>query len=547
VTTTPSSAESAIRTTATPTIGRRRIAVAAAVVLALAVGLGIRNGIGDGPLSGLGAAAAVLLAAAVAGLALSLPGKSPEGLVVGIGLPVAAMMAWTHLESPAFIWTVEGVLGAVLVVWTWRWWGEWRELLRLGTFWLAVPVWVLGTVSALATGHLTVAVQRVVYGGFALLVLLILVQAWWRRKRDVSVGLVAGFLLCHALILLAGADNLFVVDHFIPETAWGRGMADRFWGGPLLLYHPNFIAMTAVIAAMRIAPDAAFRRWQRWGTLFAAAGLLVITQSRTSVLIAGIASTVWFVLVIWREPAVRRRLTLLVTAAPYRRLLVKAAAPMALTLVVLVAAGGSGFVLKDRYADQNVEAEEGSEEIPGFAKASSGRTGLWGLIGREWRDDTVIEKVAGNADNPRGYILRYRLPEGYTGTPPDWYVEQPKLTADNAPVGALRRAGVLGVAVLLVGLGLVLWRATRRGAPPWFTITTFAMLASILTEDEVLNTAPAWAILVAGEIMMLASRRRGDTVPGGAVPGGAVPVGASGSVAEPASDSTTDGTPSPGR
>lgn len=492
---------------------RKRLLLPGAVVTAVvAVAVGVRHGLEAGVLPGLGSAVVVVVAAGVVVLALSLPGISPEGLLIGVGLPLAAMMAWTHLERPIVIWTVQGVIGLILVVWTFPWWREWREIPRLGTFWLAVPVWALGLVSAVAMGRWTVAAQRVVYAGFAVLVLLILFQAWWRRRRDVSIGLVAGFLLCHALILLFGADNVFTLDHYVPEGAWGRNMSDRFWGGPLLVYHPNFVAMTAVIAAMRIGPDAAFKAWQRLGVLAVASGLLILAASRTSDLIALVASAVWAVLVLWRTEAVRRRVTA-VFARRHRRLLAQALLPLLLTALVVGVSGGSDFLFKDRYAQNAAEQEEPvDEERPSLGAASSGRLGLWKLIGQDWADSSLVEQVAGTADNSRGYILRYKW-DPADGPTPDYVREQPKLTADNAPVGALRRSGVLGVAAFLLGAGLVCWRATRRGIPLWITVTAFGMFASILTEDEIVGTTPGWAILLAGEVLVLARARRGDAIP----------------------------------
>lgn len=481
----------------------------------LAVAVGVRHGLEAGVLPGLGSAMVVVAAAGVAALALSLRGISPEGLLIGLGLPLAAMMAWTHLERPIFIWAVQGVIGLILVVWTYPWWREWREIPRLGAFWLAVPVWGLGVVSALGTGNWTVAAQRVVYGGFAVLVLLILFQGWWRRGRDVSVGLVAGFLLCHALILLVGADNVFTTEHYVPEGAWGRNMADRFWGGPLLVYHPNFIAMTAVIAAMRIAPDAAFKAWQRLGVLAVASVLLVLAASRTSDLVAILAAGVWFVLILWRTRAQWQKVTRLFTAPQARRVLAQALLPLLLVGLVVLASGGTDFLLKDRYgqsASQTEDPVEEEEERPSLGAASSGRLGLWKLIADDWADSTLVEKVAGTADNARGYILRYRW-DPAEGPTPDYIREQPKLTADNAPVGALRRGGVLGVAVFLLGAGLVFWRATRPGVPLWIPVATIGMLASVLTEDEVMGTTPAWAILLAGEVLVFARARRGDVIP----------------------------------
>lgn len=505
-----------------PASRRRRWLIAgSATAVVLAAALGIRHSIEAGGLAGLGTAVATMLAAGVAALAISLPGKSPEGTLVGLGLPFAGIMAWTFVDKPIYTWAVQGALGLILAIWTFRWWQEWRVLPRLGAFWLAVPIWFLGALTAAVSVHNSVMVQRLVYGGFALLVTLILVQGRWRRGRDVSVGLVAGFLLCLSLILLAGADYVFTTERFAPASGWGQGMADRFWGGPLLIFHPNPIAMTAVIAAMRIAPDKAFRTWHRLASLGAAAIFLILAESRTALLAAGVAAVGWFGIVLLRNSVVRRKPLLLLTKPRFRVLLAQALLPIFLVGTVFAVSGGADIWLAARYpetpqkavpsASANPSPSQGPSALPrvDLNSAASGRVDVWKLIVADWRGDTPAEKVAGNADNARGVILRHKW-DFAKGPAPSWYYTQPKLGADNALFAALRRGGILGVAVAVLGLALVLWRATRRQAPIWFTVCTIGLLASVLTEDDLLYTTPAWAILLAGEILVYSQIRRGD-------------------------------------
>jgi len=501
-----------------PRLGRRRglvVAAAVGVVLAAAV-LGVVVALDRDVSGGVGAAVAVLLAGAVAALATSLPGKTPEGLLLGLAVPFAAMMTWTRLNEPIYVWAVSGALGLVALVWTFPWWRDAWTVPRLGGFWLAVPIWATGVVAALLTGSWTVAAQRTVYGGLAVLVVLLVFQARRLRGRDISTGFVAGLLYCHAAILVAGAPYLFLATHYAPRTAWGRSLEGRFWGGPLLTYHPNYIALTAVIVALRVGPDARFARWQRVASLLLAGFFIVLTDSRTAALVAGVGSLAWAVLLLWRTEEVRRRPLAALSTPASRTVVAQALLPLVLLVAVVGISGGSDFLLKNRYAadqatttttEEGEEAEEEQSRVSA-ASVSSGRTAIWSLVVREWRSDSLPEKVFGTADNSRGYLLRYPDTPAYS-----W---QPKLTADNAPLGALRRGGVLGVLVFLVGAALVLWRAFRRDAPLWVPVATLAMFGSILTEDEVLGTTPAWIILFAAEVLVLApiaARRAGNREP----------------------------------
>ena len=90
----------------------------------------------------------------------------------------------------------------------------------------------------------------------------------------------------------------------------------------------------------------------------------------------------------------------------------------------------------------------------------------------------MVEKALGNNDHARGAVIREE-----TGRPQD----RPKLTTDNSLVGALRRAGVLGVAAFLGGLALLIYHAFRRGTPAWLMIAAVASPSTMATSDWLLG------------------------------------------------------------
>lgn len=494
----------------------------AGIALLPAIAFGIWHGSRTSVPSGVGAAVAITLAGLVAGLAVSLPGKSPEGLLLGLGLPLAAMMAWTRLDQPIYVWIVTGIVGLVALVLTFPWWREWREIPRLGGFWLAVPAWVLGTVSAVILMNWTVAAQRVVYGGFAILVALLIYQTVRRRGRDITVGMVSGIMLCHATLMVTGAQYLFATGYrYTSQSAWGYAQSGRFWGGPWLVYHPNFIGMTAAIVALRIGPDPKFKPWQRIGAVTAALFLLFHVQSRNSFLIAGVGAAAYGLIHVWRNGLPRLRFWTWVSSGERLRITMKAFAPMLAVCLVFTASGGFELLFKDRYASDS--SEEGNEdEQVGVALALSGRGQIWGMIGRDFVSDTLVEKVFGNSDNSRGYVLRYPRQEDLANEMPSSndeqvakrFQEQPKLTADNGPIGALRRAGVLGVTAFVVGVLLVVWHTTRGGSTPaWVPVVAIGTLASGLFEDEIAGTTAAWMVLFAAEAWVFCSALRAREKP----------------------------------
>src|SRR6185437_13164901 len=102
-----------------------------------------------------------------------------------------------------------------------------------------------------------------------------------KSRRDLSVGIVAAFLVAMAVLLLVGSGNLFQDVHAVPANDWGKGFQYRFWGGPWLLYHPNSIAGVGVLIALRVGPDKAFAAGQRVAATALAAFLVTVTNSRT--------------------------------------------------------------------------------------------------------------------------------------------------------------------------------------------------------------------------------------------------------------------------
>jgi hypothetical protein len=142
-------------------------------------------------------------------------------------------------------------------------------------------------------------------------------------------------------------------------------------------------------------------------------------------------------------------------------------------------------------------------------------------MGSEWLRDDPVSKLFGNADNTRGYVLRY--PDRHDPR----YATQPKLGADNALVESARRGGIAGLVAFCAGVVLLLRRALRGGVPLWATVTVLAALASAVAEDEIIDipATATWAVLLAIEAWLLL---RADRPPGTLPPVRPVPSGSRG-------------------
>src|SRR5262249_11949407 len=149
---------------------------------------------------------------------------------------------------------------------------------------------------------------------------------------------------------------------------------------------------------------------------------------------------------------------------------------VALALVLAVA--GPSFLGQDRYAEGGV---------------TSGRVDTWKQVFVEWRDASVAEKVFGDAKTTRAVVKRASSGDDI------------QLTTDNAAVGALRRGGALGGAAFLLGLGLLLWHAGRRGVPAWFPIAVLSAMPAVATSDALLGGTggTVWVLLLTGEAWLL--------------------------------------------
>jgi len=479
--------------------------VVAALAVLVAIGVGIWDSQERDILSGIGTAVATLIAVAVAVLALSIRHGSPEGFLLGFGIAFIGMVAWTH---PAYlVWAMTGVVGLVAVVWTFPWWRDWRSPLRLGGFWVGAPLWAYGVLGAIGVGAFEVAVERLVYGGYALAVTLLVVQAVRRRGRDVTVGIAAGLLLSLALLLAAGCQYVFeTTDRYTATNNYGAGQGDRFWGGPLLVFHPNATAMMALLAAMRLGPEYALARWQRYAALAVAAFSLYLTGSRTAMLVALFASGVYALLVIWRAGLPRWRFWSWLSTRQWRRIVGRALIPFALTCLVVGITGGSDL-MRPRYSAEEQTEPRGVLIAPRWLNtALSGRPDVWSLIFEDFVESTVVEQALGTGDNTRGTIERY--PPGH----PE-YEGQTQLGADNAFVAALRRSGAVGALTALVGLIVILWHTTRRHTPIWAPIIALAAAVQCITEDELVSTTVIWVMLLGVESWVVFGRSSPSFLP----------------------------------
>lgn len=419
------------------------------------------------------AALAGALAVGLVFYALTLPGLHWRGLMFGGFFAGAGLLSWTFADRPLAIWGLLAVEGVVFAVLSYPWLRDLPVLARLGGAWLGVAYWVLGIAGALLMLNLKVSAQRVAYAGVFALAVLAVVASVRRRgsARDLSAGVAAAFVVAIAVLVLAGSGTLFDATHVVPANRWGEHMEGRFWGGPLLMYHPNSMAGVGVAAALRIAPDPAFARWQRLVALVVGGGVLYFTNSRTGFVFAVAAAAAHAALLWWRarhgQPATG--------LGTYRRPWLAAAAPFLVLLAVLVLSGGRGFIFQERYGDSDL---------------TSGRVATWTTVLTEWRDGPVAEKLFGDTNSSRAVVKRASSGDI-------------QLTTDNAAVGALRRGGGFGVLAFLLGLYLLLRHGLRavRDGPAWFPIAVVASLPTIATSDWLLGGTGGtlWILLLVGE------------------------------------------------
>jgi hypothetical protein len=472
---------------------RNRVAIGAGAVLGLATAV-VEFVHSHSALYATGAFIAGALAAALVWFVTTLPGLTLRGLVIGGFFVLAGMVSWTYMDDGKVVWAVLALEGIVFAWWSWPWLRDLPVLPRLGGAWLGLAYWLLGIVGAVLVGSVTVGAQRVAYAGvFGLAVLAVVTGVRRDRGRDLSVGIVGAFGLAVAALLVSGSGNLFQHRHVIPHNGWGTEvMVHRFWGGHWLMYHPNSLALIAVVIATRIGVDRVFAAWQRLAVTLLAGWVVYLTNSRTGFVYFAAAALVHAYVLLSRRGA---------DLPSYRRVWVAIATPLAVAAAVLVVSEGSGqgFLFKARY-------ESGDP--------TSGRTASWKQVGREWVDGNLVQKAFGDTKTSRAVVVRNDM----------------KLTTDNAAVGALRRGGVLGELAFLFGLGLLLVRAwhgvrnngARRAPPAWLTVTAVGAVPTIATADWVLGGTGGtlWILLVAGEAWLVlrpaavdAERPEADTRP----------------------------------
>ncbi|GGM10871.1 hypothetical protein ACFFX1_25325 [Dactylosporangium sucinum] len=419
------------------------------VVAVVAVGLaaGAVELMVDGALDALLASVAGLLAAATGALGASLvPRVDWRGLVVGGVFFAQGVLSWTYTNTGIVVWTLLLLSGLLFLFWA----APVSNPGALGTAWLGVSYWLIGILGALLVLKVDIAAQRLLYAGYFGLVVLVVLAF---RGPRFSLGIAVSFLFGIAVLLLAGSGNLFTTPHVVPDTPWGAGFEYRFWGMRWLLLHPNAMALAAMLAAIRVGADRSLAAWQRIGAVAVSALILCVSDSRTGFLLLAVA-TLTYALISWRDALV----------------------PFVALMMVLVV-NGPGFLLRERY---------GSD-----AGVSSGRVETWRQVAVDWRADSPPEQLLGNTRDARATV--YRASSG----------ADIKLTVDNAPIAAFRKAGVAGALAFAAGLLLLLWNVWRRraNAPPWLLVLLPAALLSAVTNEWLIGGTGGilWLLLLAAE------------------------------------------------
>lgn len=466
-------------------MGHIRLGWVAAGAVVVAVGAAVTElAVDDGFGSALKAFVAGALAALVAVFALTLPGITWRGFLLGAFFIGSGLAAWVFMDEPLVIWALLGVQGVFCMVWGWPYLANLREGVKLGATWLGVAYWVLGVIGALLVFDVGVTAQRVAYAGVAGLAVVAVVGLVRRTGVDLTVGIVAAFLVALAALLLSGSGNLFESVHTVPPGKWGASFEYRFWGGEFLLYHPNALSGLAVMVAIRVGPDRAFAAWQRLVATALAGFMVYVTNSRTAFVLLLAGGVVHAALLWWRR---RQDVPDLPDYGTTRRTLIAVAVPFLVLGLVLVVSGGQGFIFKERYGSGGV---------------TSGRVDTWKFVVEEWKQAGVVDKVFGDTKTARAVVER----KGGEGL---------LLPTDSSAVGSLRRGGVLGVVAFLIGLVLVLWRGLawvirrRPPAPAWFAMAAVASVPTLALNDWLLGGTGGtfWILLLAGEAYLMSKRQ----------------------------------------
>ncbi len=476
----------------------RRFALAG---LILAGAAALLEGIQRGNLGSNGAEAsrafvAVLIAVAMIGLALSLRGVTVPGFLLGGFFIGAGILSWTYTDMGWVVWLLLAVEGVVFAVWTVPWLRDLARLPKMGSAWIGLAYWIFGAISAVLVWKVNVAAGRIVYSGLFTLGALAVVNATRKSRRDMSIGVVAAFLVAFGALFIVGSGNALDNVHDVPGNEWGAHQQSRFWGGPHLLYHPNSWAVAAVAIAIRIAADKTFERWQRYAALSAATVVLLLVNSRTGWGYFGAATGLWAVMVAYSR-WFKRPFEGMDTFRTARGAWAAAVLPLLLAVAIILGSGGIHFLSQQRYGS-------GTSETAASA-ITSGRSSTWSVAWSEFKQDGISQKLLGDAKYVRGYVLRKDSSQNG--------LKQPQLTTDDALVGSSRRGGILGGLAFVIGLLLMIWRSLfgvrrgsgRRRAPVWFTLAASCSFITIATADWLLGGTGGtlWVFLMAGEAFLL--------------------------------------------
>jgi len=381
----------------------------------------------------------------------------PYGILTAVAIWASHLIGWTIAQPGLLLAIIQLVLLGILV------WGVLISrvhlrvrLLRWFPIWVGVLPAASGVLAALVGDQLLVAAGRSVS--------LAVVAAWVlvATRRDplrLTWGFVAGIHLVLLVPLWCGAVAP------LPDA--------RFGGGACAYTHPNILGLAAWTTAiawliMPGRPRAARLLGASFGAL-----LVVMADARTAAGAALVASAVLVALSLsgpsWRKGTMRAGRVVLVAV-------LLGAGAFALT---------SGFFLRERAVGVG---------------ALSGRDRIWNQALADFRAAPWWERALGTAEG--GVGARVTLP-GQAAPSGEGF------TTDNAVVGLLRRAGVVGSLLGLCGLGLAageLMRGLRDGDRSAALLA--GAIVTIPVEDWFFSgTLFMWVVLAAGLMKSARGRR----------------------------------------
>lgn len=436
-------------------------------IAAMAIGLGLAISILPPlPQQGHSVLLAVLLLLNLIALTVAVSHAGLIGFLIGGYTLLTSVVGWT-VSSPGIPIAILTVVYMIFIGLL----GSLRQPLIPRSALTSFPGWVIIFPALPALANALLARQSLTFGMRALNVAAWILAIWVIQRESgirLGWGFVAGthliltsLIACGAYTSLAETPIHSMVESYV-----------RFGGGTCAYAHPTIVGMsswTLMVAWLFLPSRLGFLG--RLVGFVTAAGLLLLTDSRTAI-VAGVVAA---------AAGTATRLTRRMTPA-----LKVSIVALFLLLVVGVGLFFSGeFVFQERTQGGGV---------------LTGRQHIWEAGLADFRNSPGIEKLLGTSEGGASAEIELAAPNG----------RAVNFAPHNALLGLLRRSGLIGLALGLIGLFLVMRATVGMLSTPKLAIGVGLLLGAALT-------IPVEAFFYAGSLsiwILLAWRLREETVMG---------------------------------